>query len=216
MEIFSTSVTLLCLCLFHSTRSETQSMCKGNLPPVKHVAVNSNVNVPCPVLNATEIDFRLFKGQYMVTLISIKINDTSNNINSKSPNFPANLSVNVMDKSTSFILLGVTTNLTDLYTCEAEINYPPPFKTVPNTPQTIVLVEESQDKSRDICQLESHLVWWVVFGVMAIYGLVMTCIVFFLRIKCSQIDTPLKDRECRRKWQGVQHPTWKGFLDTVV
>ncbi|KAG1933631.1 T-cell-specific surface glycoprotein CD28 [Pimephales promelas] len=217
MEIFRTSVTLLSLCLFHSTRSETQSMCKGNLPPVKHVAVNSNVNVPCPVLSATEMDFKLFKGPDMVTSISIKINDTSNNINCKSPDFPANLSVNVMDNRTSFILLGVTTNFTDLYTCEAEINYPPPFKKVPYTPQTIVFVEESQVKRCDLCQHEIHLLWWVVFGVMAIYGLVMTCIVFFLRNKCSQIDTPFKDRECRRKWQGVQHPTWQGFyIDTVV
>lgn len=31
MEIFRTSVTLLSLCLFHSTRSETQSMCKGKI-----------------------------------------------------------------------------------------------------------------------------------------------------------------------------------------
>ncbi|XDV15107.1 hypothetical protein PO909_015247 [Leuciscus waleckii] len=216
MEIFRTSVTLLSLCLFHSTRSEAQSMCKGNLPPVKHVAENSDVNVPCPELRATEMNFKLFKGPEKAASISIKINDTFNNINSKIPDFPANISVNFMDNRTSFILLSVTKNFTDLYTCEVEIHYPPPFIQLADTPQTIVFVEESPDKSCDRCQHESHLVWWVTFGVMAIYGLVMTCIVFFLRIKCSQIDTPFKDRECRRKWQGVQHPTWQGLLDTVV
>lgn len=113
----------------------------GDFPPVKHVTVDSNVKVPCPMLSAAEMDFKLFKGPDMVTSISIKKNNTSNNINSKSPDFPANLSVNVMDNSTSFILLGVTTNFTDLYTCEAEINYPPPFAKVLYTPQTIVFVE---------------------------------------------------------------------------
>ncbi|XP_048053047.1 uncharacterized protein si:dkey-1h24.6 isoform X1 [Megalobrama amblycephala] len=218
MEIFRTSVTLLSICLFHSTLSETQSICKGNLPPVKHVAVDSNVTVPCPVLSATEMDFKLFKGSDQVTSIYIKINDTSINKNNNSPNFPADLNVNHLDNSSSFILFGVTTNFTGLYTCEAEIIYPPPFKKVSHTPQTIVFVEaEKPVKISDLCQHGSQLVLWIVFGAIVIYGVVMTCIVFILRIKCSQIITPFKDRECRRKWQGVQHPTWQGFhKDTVV
>ncbi|XP_067298821.1 T-cell-specific surface glycoprotein CD28 [Pseudorasbora parva] len=218
MEIFRTSVTLLSICLFHSSLSETQNVCKGTLPEIKHVAVNSNVTVPCPLLSATEMEFKLFKGSDQVTSIYIKINDTSNDINKNSPDFPAILHVKFMDNSTSFILLGVTTNFTDLYTCEAEINYPPPFKKVPFTPQTIVLVEEKQEQTRiDLCQNGSHQALWVLFGIMAIYGLVTTCIVIILQIKFSQTGTSFKDRECRRKWQGVQHPTRLGFhKDTVV
>lgn len=113
----------------------------GDLPPFKHVAVNSNVTVPCPVLSGTEMVFTLFKGSDQVTSVYSQINNTSVNINNNNPNFPAILKVNLMDNSTSFILFGVTVNFTGLYTCEAEIIFPPPFRNVPYTPQTIVLVE---------------------------------------------------------------------------
>lgn len=113
----------------------------GNLPPVEHVTVGSNVTVPCPVLSATEMDFKLFKGPDQLTSIFIKINDTSINKNNNSPSFPADLIVNHLDNSSSFILFGVTTNFTGLYACEAEIIYPPPFKKVSHIPQTIVFVE---------------------------------------------------------------------------
>lgn len=113
----------------------------GSLPPVIHVAVDSKVTVPCPILSATEMEFKLFKDSDLVTSTYIKINYTSIIQNDNSPNFPANLSVNQLNNSTSFILFGVTTNFTGLYTCEAEIMYPPPFKKVPHTPQAIVFVE---------------------------------------------------------------------------
>lgn len=107
------------------------------------MTVNSSVNVSCPGLGGTEMEFKLFKGPDRVAFISIKISNGSISIttNSKSPDFPAIFSVNVRENITSFILLGVTTNFTDLYTCEAEINYPPPFTKVLYTPQTIVFVE---------------------------------------------------------------------------
>ncbi|XP_016363630.1 uncharacterized protein LOC107705030 isoform X1 [Sinocyclocheilus anshuiensis] len=213
MEIFRASVTLLSLCLFHSSQSETQSMCKGNLPPVHHVALNSSVTVPCPVLSAPEMVFRLYKGSEEIFFISV-----NNTIISKNDNSPRmDFTVNVADNSTSFILDGVTINTTALYTCEAERIFPPPFQQVEHKPQTIVFVEERPVKQHSVCQDVNHLVFWVVLGAMTIYGLLTTCIVFILRIKLSQMDTPFKVRECRRKWQGVQHPTWQGFyIDTVV
>ncbi|KTF84746.1 hypothetical protein cypCar_00008019 [Cyprinus carpio] len=215
MEIFRASVTLLSLCLFHSSLSETESMCKGNLPPFQHVALNSSVTVPCPVLSAPEMVFRLYKGSDEIFYISV-----NNTIISKINNSPGMaFTVNVVDNSTSFILNGVTKNTTAMYTCEAERIFPPPFQQVEHKPQTIVFVEERPVKQHAVCQDVSYLVvaFWVVLGAMVIYGLVTTCIVFNLRMKLSQMDTPFKDRECRRKWQGVQHPTWQGFyIDTVV
>ncbi|XP_051558541.1 T-cell-specific surface glycoprotein CD28 homolog [Myxocyprinus asiaticus] len=220
MEIFRRSVTIFSLCLFHSTLTETQSMCKGNLPLVKHVAVNGNATVSCPILSAPEMDFKLFKGSVMVT--SRHINTQSPPVNPEG-NVPAHFSVNLTDNSTSFILLSVTMNTTALYTCEAVIIYPPPFVKVDEMPQTIVFVKESPRKQHPLCQHANHLVLWVVLGGMTTYGLVMTCIVLMLRIKLSQMDTPcygiknMKFKECRRRWQGVQHPTRQGFyIDTVA
>ncbi|XP_073699292.1 uncharacterized protein [Garra rufa] len=222
MEIFWTSVTLLSLCLFHSSLSETHNICKGFLPPVQHVALNSSVTVPCPLLSAPEMVFKFYKGSENICVISIiNINNTfsCNNNNSPWKDSPVCLSfkVNDTDNSTSFILDRVTLNTTALYTCEAERLFPPPFRKVEHTPQTIVFVEGRPVKQRVICQHVNHLVFWVSLGILAIYGLVMTCTVFILRFKLNQIDTPFKDRECRRKWQGVQHPTFQGFhKDTVV
>ncbi|XP_051983387.1 uncharacterized protein si:dkey-1h24.6 [Xyrauchen texanus] len=224
MEIFRRSVTIFSLCLFHSTLIETQSMCKGNLPLVKHVAVNSNATVSCPILSAPEMDFKLFKGS--VQVISSYINTQSTPVRiSDSPeaDFPAHFSVNLTDNSTSFILLSATMNTTALYTCEAVKTYPPPLVNVDEMPQTIVFVKESPRKQHSLCQHANHLVLWVVLGGMTMYGLVMTCIVLMLRIKLSQMDTPcysiknMKFKECRRRWQGVQHPTRQGFyIDTVA
>ncbi|XP_059407552.1 T-cell-specific surface glycoprotein CD28 homolog [Carassius carassius] len=207
MEIFRASVTLLSLCLFHSCQSETESMCKGNLPSFQHVALNSSVTVACPVLTAPEMVYRLYKGSEEIFFISV--NNTSI---SKSNNIPRmDFTVNVADNSTSFILDAVTKNTTALYTCKAQRIFPPPFQEVENKPQTIVFVEERPVKQQAVCQNVSYLFYWVLLGAMVIYGLVMTCIVFLLRIKLRQMDIPFKDRECRRKWQGVQHPTWQGF-----
>ncbi|XP_016367405.1 uncharacterized protein LOC107707828 [Sinocyclocheilus rhinocerous] len=215
MEIFMTSVTLLSLCLFHSSLSETQSMCKGNLPPVQHVALNSSVTIPCPVLSAPEMVFKLYKGSEEIFYITINNASISKNNNSPKRDFPASFKVN--NTNNSFILNSVTMNTTALYTCEAERIFPPPFQKVEHKPQTIVFVEGRPVKPSAVCQHADHLAFWVVLGVMTIYGLVMTCTVFILRIKLSQTETPFKDRECRRKWQGVQHPTWQGFyIDTVV
>ncbi|KAF4118708.1 uncharacterized protein si:dkey-1h24.6 [Onychostoma macrolepis] len=211
MEIFMTSVTLLSLCLFHSSLSETQCICKGNLPPIQHVALNSNVTIPCPVLSAPEMVFKLYKGSVEIDYIS-----SNNNNNSLRRASPAIFNVNYTNNSTSFILNRVTMNTTALYTCEAERIFPPPFQKVEHKPQTIVFVEGRPVKPRVVCQHVYQPAFWVL-GVLTIYGLVMTCIVFFLRIKLSQTDTPFKDKECRRKWQGVQHPAWQGFYtDTVA
>ncbi|XP_050978218.1 uncharacterized protein si:dkey-1h24.6 [Labeo rohita] len=216
MEIFRTSVTLLSLCLFHSSLSETQSPCK-DLPPVQHVEPNSSVTVPCPVFSASEMVFKLYKG--LEAIFSISINQTFRSQINKNPkiDFSANFKFNDTDNSTSFILEAVTMNTTGLYTCEAEKIFPPPFQIVVHKPQTIVLVEGRQVKPHPVCQDVDHLVFWVMFGIMTIYGVVMSLIVAIQWHKLSQIDTPFKDRECRRKWQGVQHPTWQGFyIDTVV
>ncbi|XP_016095356.1 uncharacterized protein [Sinocyclocheilus grahami] len=143
MEIFRASVTLLSLCLFHSSLSETQSMCKGNLPPVHHVALNSSVTVPCPVLSAPEMVFRLYKGSEEIFFISV-----NNTIISKNDNSPRmDFTVNVADNGTSFILDGVTINTTALYTCEAERIFPPPFQQVEHKPQTIVFVEDQVESN---------------------------------------------------------------------
>ncbi|KAK2908904.1 hypothetical protein Q8A67_004741 [Cirrhinus molitorella] len=201
-----------------SSLSETRAMCKGNLPPVQHVALNSRVTVPCPVLSAKEMVFKLYKGLDVISSTSIPNNTHSNEKNnSQGIDLLPRFEVNITDNSTSFILDSVTLNTTALYTCEAEKIFPPPYHVVDHKPQTIVFVEGRPDKQHVVCQHYDHLVFWLVLGGFVIYGLVMTCIVFYLRIKLSQTDTSFKDRECRRKWQGVQHPTWQGFhINTVV
>ncbi|KTG07571.1 hypothetical protein cypCar_00009000 [Cyprinus carpio] len=215
MEIFMTCVTLLSLCLFHSSLSETQSMCKGNLPSVQHVALNSSVTIPCPELSAPEMVFKLYKGSEEICYFSI--NNTFISKNNNRRDFPASFKVNDTNNSTSVILNNVTVNTTALYTCEAERIFPPPFQKVEHKPQTIVFVEGRPVKSCAVCQHADHLTFWVVLGIMTTYGVIMTCTVLILRVKLSQTETPFKDRECRRKWQGVQHPTWQGFhIDTVV
>ncbi|XP_026060117.1 uncharacterized protein LOC113044379 [Carassius auratus] len=217
MEIFKTCVTFLSLCLFHSSLSETQSICKGNLPPVKHVALNSNVSIPCPVLSAPEMVFKLFKGSEEIFYISINNTFIGKNNNSPKRGGPSIFKINDTNNSTSFILNSVTVNATAIYTCEAEKIFPPPFQKVEHKPQTFVFVEGRPVKPCAVCQHTDHLVFWVVLGLLAAYGLLMTCTIFMLRSKLSQIETPFKDRECRRKWQGVQHPTWQGFhINTVV
>ncbi|XP_055023953.2 T-cell-specific surface glycoprotein CD28 homolog [Misgurnus anguillicaudatus] len=219
MAIFKKSVILFSLCMFHSTLTETGSMCKGNLPPVKYVAQRSNVTVHCPTLRGSEMGYSLYKGPDLVTSIYIKINNTLFTEHSNSPNryFPAHISVNFTDNSTSFVLFNVTVNMTALYKCEAEKNFPPPFEKVEQVPQTIVFVEETS--SQQLCQHVSYLVLFLVFG--GIYGLVASSIVIILRIKLSQVDCNglknIKFRECRQKWQGVQHPVQKGFyIETIA
>ncbi|XP_043099555.1 uncharacterized protein LOC122348303 [Puntigrus tetrazona] len=213
MEIFRTSVTLVSLCLLHSSLSETQSLCRGNLPPVQHVALNSSVTIPCPVLTAPEMVFKLYKGPEEISYVRINNTHIIKHNNGPRKDFSGSFKVNDTNNSTSFILNSVTVNTTALYTCEAERFFPPPFQKVEHKPQTIVFVEGRPVRKRNGCQQVNHLAFWVVLGVMSVYGVVMTCTVFILRIK---LNAPFKDRECRRKWQGVQHPTWQGFyIDTV-
>lgn len=218
MEIFKTFLIFFSLCLFHSALTKTYSMCHGNLPPVKYVAQNSNVTVPCPTLSGMEMDFKLYKGPDEVTSNHVNITNTLVN---KHYDFPAHLSVNFTDNSANFILFSVTMNITALYTCEAEKNFPPPLVKVEQTPQTIVFVQETPRKQP--CQHVSYLVLWLVLGGITIYGLAMSCMVLMLLIKMSQIDSQFyglkntKVRENRQKWQGVQHPTLQGFYtDTVA
>lgn len=201
-------MTLLSLCLLQSTPSETQNTCKGELPLIEYVPLNSTVKVACPKLSAPEMDFRLFKDGDEVISIYVKINHTSIPKTNTNKEFPAEFSVD-LDNSSSFILTVVTVNMTALYTCEASISYPPPFKYVDHKPQTIVFVEARSEKRPDLCQQSNHLNLWVAFGLLATYGVLMTCITI-LRIKPRQIGF-FKDRECGRKWQGVQHPTRQGF-----
>lgn len=217
MAIFKKSVILFSLCMFHvCTLTETGSMCKGILPPVRYVAQRSNVTVHCPTLSGSEMWYYLYKGPDVVTSIYIKIiNNTLVTENNKSPNkyFPAHLSVNFTDNSTSFVLFNVNVNITALYTCEAEKTFPPPLKKMEQVPYTIVFVEETS--SKQLYQHVSYLVLFVVLG--GIYGLVASSIVIILRIKLSQVECRfngfknIKFRECRQKWQGVQHPVQKGF-----
>lgn len=124
---------LLMFCLLYTT---------GNLPPVQHVALNSNVTVPCPALSAPEMAFKLYKGSEVISSY-ISINNTFFSKNNDSPrrSFPAIFQVNNLNNSTSFILNSVTMNTTALYTCEAERIFPPPFQKVEHKPQTIVFVE---------------------------------------------------------------------------
>ncbi|KAI7790546.1 hypothetical protein IRJ41_013001, partial [Triplophysa rosa] len=180
-----------------------------NLPPVKYVALNNNVPVACPTLSGMEMDFKLYKGPDKVTSIYINVNNTldSKHSDSRKSDFPSHLSVNFTDDSANFILFRVTVNITGLYTCEAVRNFPPPFLKVEQMPQTIVFVEETPRKP--FCQHDIYLVLWVVLGGMAIYGLLMSCVVLRLLINTNV-------RECRQKWQGVQHPTLQSFcIDTV-
>uniref|UniRef100_A0A671KG18 Uncharacterized LOC107654253 n=1 Tax=Sinocyclocheilus anshuiensis TaxID=1608454 RepID=A0A671KG18_9TELE len=157
----------------------------GNLPPVQHVALNSSVTIPCPVLSAPEMVFKLYKGSEEIFYITINNASISKNNNSPRRDFPASFKVNNTNNSTSFILNSVTMNTTALYTCEAERIFPPPFQKVEHKPQTIVFVEEIQHlcvstgrpvKPSAVCQHADHLAFWVVLGVMTIYGLVMTYI----------------------------------------
>uniref|UniRef100_A0A672SAT0 Immunoglobulin domain-containing protein n=1 Tax=Sinocyclocheilus grahami TaxID=75366 RepID=A0A672SAT0_SINGR len=176
------TMMLLMFCLLYTA---------GNLPPVQHVALNSSVTIPCPVLSAPEMVFQLYKGSEEIFYITINNASISKNNNSPRRDFPASFKVNHTNNSTSFILNSVTMNTTALYTCEAERIFPPPFQKVEHKPQTIVFVEEIQHlcvsterpvKPSAVCQHADHLAFWVVLGVMAIYGLVMTCTVLILLV----------------------------------
>ncbi|KAA0722266.1 hypothetical protein E1301_Tti014468 [Triplophysa tibetana] len=209
LQQMKTFVILLSLCLFHITLTKPHSMCHGNLPAVKYVALNNNVPVACPTLSGTEMGFKLYKGPDKVMSIYVNVNNTLDCKHGDSPkNFcPSHLSVNLTDNSTNFILLNVTVNITGLYTCEAEKNFPPPFEKVEQMPQTIVFVEETP--RIEFCQQDMYLVLWLVLGGMAIYGVLMSCVVLRLLINRNV-------RECRQKWQGVQHPTLQSFcIDTI-
>lgn len=107
------------------------------------MAQNSNVTVPCPKLSGMEMDFTLYKGPDKVTSIYVNITNTLVSKHNDSPmrDFPANLSVNFTDNSANFILFSVTINITALYTCEAERNFPPPLVKVEQTPQIVVFVQ---------------------------------------------------------------------------
>ncbi|KAI2668457.1 T-cell-specific surface glycoprotein CD28 [Labeo rohita] len=169
--------------------SETQSPCK-DLPPVQHVEPNSSVTVPCPVFSASEMVFKLYKG--LEAIFSISINQTFRSQINKNPkiDFSANFKFNDTDNSTSFILEAVTMNTTGLYTCEAEKIFPPPFQIVVHKPQTIVLVEGRQVKPHPVCQDVDHLVFWVMFGIMTIYGVVMSLIVAIQWGVCYSCNSP--------------------------
>uniref|UniRef100_A0A671SDJ9 Immunoglobulin subtype domain-containing protein n=1 Tax=Sinocyclocheilus anshuiensis TaxID=1608454 RepID=A0A671SDJ9_9TELE len=159
------SLMLLLFCLLYTA---------GNLPPVHHVALNSSVTVPCPVLSAPEMVFRLYKGSEEIFFISV-----NNTIISKNDNSPRmDFTVNVADNSTSFILDGVTINTTALYTCEAERIFPPPFQQVEHKPQTIVFVEGMFT----MVVTEQQTLSLSTALPMTIYGLLTTCIVFILRV----------------------------------
>ncbi|XP_056590260.1 uncharacterized protein si:dkey-1h24.6 isoform X2 [Triplophysa dalaica] len=205
LQQMKTFVILLSLCLFHNALTKPQS----NLPAVKYVALNNNVSVACPSLSGTEMDFKLYKGPDEVNSIYINVNNTldSKHSDSSKNDFPSILSANFTDGSANFILFNLTVNITGLYTCEAVRNFPPPFLKVEQMPQTIVFVEETP--RIQFCQQDMYLVLWGVLGVLGIYGVLMSCVVLRLLINRNI-------RECRKKWQGVQHPTLQNFcIDTV-
>ncbi len=138
---------LLMFCLLYTA---------GNLPPVQHVALNSNVSIPCPALSAPEMAFRLYKGSESISYISINNTFFSKYNNSPMRPFLAIFQVNATNNSTSFILNNVTMNTTALYTCEAEKLFPPPFQKVEHKPQTIVFVEGMFTMVVEHCHCQQH------------------------------------------------------------
>ncbi|KAI5090082.1 hypothetical protein C0J45_20217, partial [Silurus meridionalis] len=174
-------VTLLPLFLFSCALSEKQCQCRDKISGIQHVEVHQNVSLPCPSFSAVEMTFELFKGQEKFATVTYgnRLHITS------SENLGQTIKHSVsMDNTTHFVLYNVTMNATALYTCTASIQYPPPFVSSEEEPQTIVIV------GRNICVQSTHplepfasdLPLWVGFGVLTAYGLIVTCTAISLRV----------------------------------
>ncbi|KAM9455082.1 T-cell-specific surface glycoprotein CD28 [Clarias gariepinus] len=203
--------TLLPLFLFSCALPEKQCPWKDGIPNVRRVPLYSNVSVPCPGFTAEEMTFTLHRGDdkfASITYGNMSLIRSQENLGRILEH-----SVNSSDNTTNFILLNVTLNATGLYTCMAEKAYPPPLVKIPEQPQIIVIVEEHGcTHARHIVEPPTnHLPFWVGFGALSIYGLIITFIALSLRFRLKREDMSshdymnMKPRGWRKK-QGINHP----------
>ncbi|KAB5523397.1 hypothetical protein PHYPO_G00152100 [Pangasianodon hypophthalmus] len=204
-------VTLLPLFLFSCALPEKQCQWKDNFPGIQRVAVHDNVSVPCPRFTAVEMMFMLYKGQNsIVTTTYANISHASILGQSEST---IKHYVNIIDNTTHFVLYNVTMEATALYTCTAKKSYPPPMVPIQEEPQTIVIVEGYKylHTGQTLDHSASSLPLWVGFGVLSVYGLIITCIALSLRFRLKREDMTSHDYmnmkpRARRRKQGIQHP----------
>ncbi|XP_027011882.1 T-cell-specific surface glycoprotein CD28 [Tachysurus fulvidraco] len=204
--------TLLPLFLFSCALPDKQCQWKDNIPEIQRAKVHSNVSVPCPSFTAVEMRFNLFKGPNNIA--SITYGNISHVMNSEHLGSKMNHYVRTESNNTCFVLHNVTMDATGLYTCTATRSYPPPMVDIQEAPQTIVIVEEHVCVGNSLRPVSSatHLPLWVGFGLLCLYGLIITCIALSLRfrLKREQMSSHdymnMKPRTRRRK-QGILHPT---------
>ncbi|XP_048883580.1 T-cell-specific surface glycoprotein CD28 isoform X3 [Brienomyrus brachyistius] len=129
------------------------------------------------------------------------------------------LRVNQQNRGAHFEISSVQPNSTGIYSCEAEVLFPPPYQKL--TARLIaVFVEEERCQPQGIKQCPSEssptFLWWPIgYGILGFYCLAMTCITavlwYKLKIKqCLQNDYMNMKPGGFRKRPRVQHPAIMG------
>ncbi|XP_076839368.1 T-cell-specific surface glycoprotein CD28 [Brachyhypopomus gauderio] len=204
MGTYCVPATTLLLLMLGRTLSEHHCHCKDSVQNIKRVSLHGNVTVPCPNFTAPEMKFKLFKGSSEIAT-NVANKSAANDLNESGGQIA--LSVNMVNNRTNFVLNGVTMDYTGLYTCEAEILYPPPFGIVLEKPRALVIVDEPQ--SHVVRRSEVPL--WVALGVLTAYSVIITYIALALRSHVRRKDVTRHDYinmkpRARRQKQGILHP----------
>ncbi|XP_041834236.1 uncharacterized protein si:dkey-1h24.6 [Melanotaenia boesemani] len=216
---------LLCCVSSHATQCPRTNASRGQLksycvPEQGHISVF----VPCPNVTSEEKTYKLLKHQTVIHKCMLSNGETKT---CEAQN-GSQVDVQFKNKEKS---PGFTANVTGqaIYTCEAELDYPPPFIKIPS--EQVVIVTEgcccqcnktNHNDTRDVKEPERRQnqkflwIWITVVVLLSTYGLAVTIVAFIIWFKLKSADSqndyintkPAKQRKNKNK---VQNPIPRYF-----
>ncbi|KAJ8383952.1 hypothetical protein AAFF_G00213210 [Aldrovandia affinis] len=212
MSVSWIAASLLTFSLLAAANTGVSLKCIDMHTAIRRVTVNGSTQVRCPDVTG-EVNYHLYRCEDLVVSVIRKHNfsmmENGVDFHDRDRNEPAR-----------FGLGQLTANSTGLYTCNAEILYPPPYVESQGTPH-LVLVEEVPQRVQK-CQAPGEsfrsamwMVWvWVALGMAVIYSLAITglAIGFWQKQRNKlNIQHDYMNMKPRAKTkQGLRHPTRSG------
>ncbi|KAG7463973.1 hypothetical protein MATL_G00182360 [Megalops atlanticus] len=214
-----TPLLLVFSLVFAAGNNEHSLSCTDKNVPVQRVQPNASGTVPCPYVSGDEMTFRLNRCGKIISTININ-KTNSNNMTCPGVDFQMDWVNN--SKAARFLLSQLKANSSALYNCEAEVLYPPPYRTS-HGQEVMISVEELRcpPQEPNVCPPDnasmviSLWIWVAACSVLFIYSTVITAISGALWKKLrnkqylQQDYINMKPRYINRlfkRHQGVQHP----------
>ncbi|XP_048883571.1 T-cell-specific surface glycoprotein CD28 isoform X2 [Brienomyrus brachyistius] len=203
------------LILFLWTLKNLSFGCNDIYPLTVHVKAHESLTVLCPNATKDEMTFKLYFNKQQIG------NRTFNGSQTKNENVTGmgiDLRVNQQNRGAHFEISSVQPNSTGIYSCEAEVLFPPPYQKLTARLIAVFVEERCQPQGIKQCPSESSptFLWWPIgYGILGFYCLAMTCITavlwYKLKIKqCLQNDYMNMKPGGFRKRPRVQHPAIMG------